>query len=168
MKKLMTIIFLSLLTLGNVSAESVTDVALEAKLQEAITKEIAKISKMSSIDEIVASISEGCETQISKAREAGADEKNLGVVSEDCEDKIKLISSLDVETAKAGMIAELQEMQSSKNLLFFMSISAAGCAAGETCYNGEEFFAYVLYPFALILDIVTLPVSFMISLMTGF
>lgn len=168
MKRIVLSALLALTFTGSAfSTEKLSDVALEAKIQEGISLEISHISEIQTIEDLAADYATRCQANIDKLEKAGAEKKVLDNLAADCNEKIKKLETMGIETAKAALIAQLQDAQTAENIMFTLSQKSANCAVD--CYYGfERFWGFVLFPFALATDIVVLPVSFLISLYTGF
>lgn len=172
MKKLVKLALVLTLVSGGVFAEEkMSDVAEQAAMQTAISKKIEAVKSMQSIEDISEDVQASCDSIQSKIK---ANEEALILVTADCDEKIKLIESLDLETAKGLMIADLEEVQTAATALGYGTTMMSRCAAkgGYSCPTGPlgtlvSGAAFMLIPAAVAFDILTLPIALIYSAVYG-
>lgn len=162
MKKLMMTMVLVFST-SVFAQEKLSDVAKEAQFQKNITAQINTISNMESKEQLINMVSKTCD-KVSKQQKNIVDKVE---VDTDCRKKLELIETLDFETVKHQMIAELQEIQSAGMHMFFLTRATAD-AIDHSYYMDAKIFNIFLLPVAIVVDVALLPFTFLSSLVTGF
>lgn len=162
MKTLKLNFIISMLLIGNAFAqESFNDVARSSAMQKQITSEMHLVSDMENTYQLVNYLNLKCESAVS----AVSDNELAGYVQDDCVNKIEIVESLDFETARDQILVELQEMQTSSDMIFGMTKFFVGdMSAGE----GTGLVSAMLIPVGLVIDIAFLPFALLASLVTGF
>ena len=177
MKKLLMTMVIGTLSLSSMASESIGEISKNTIVQKGISQEIKTVSQMESMDILLTYLDKKCEQSSKRLVKKGAEKGVVGALQSDCEDKADLISELDIETAKDAYISELQEMQTADNLTFYFTQKALdddyvsryyytrsdGAKMVMTVNHGSIFL-----PVLVVADIVTLPFTFIASLLTGF
>lgn len=166
MKKLFLVMFAFSLINPCFSEDNFLNSIDQKNVQDGITSEIKTFSSFETSEELTSYVNNKCDKQIEVMKKNEATQDEINFIKEDCKNKINTLSSLDIETAKAGVIANLQEAQvAAWHPLPFtaelMCWGPYGCLRTESQIRK----ANMLLPFVIIVDIAFLPFNIALSLL---
>lgn len=169
MKKL--IILLSfLLSLTSMANESMSDIGKQKLLSQKISQAIVNLESMKdkvSLNQLLLKTEQSKNKKIAVLIEQGATIEQISVVEQKLNEEIQMYKDIaDVDTILDLQIAKLQEAQTSANFMFLATrVNVVYLLEGTAA---TVLFSMFLTPFAVALDIVTLPLTFLSSAVTGF
>ena len=157
------LIMTTLVTSASLFAEDEMTIAKEKQIQKNIQAKIIEIEKVNTLAELEEVVTEDCYSSLDKID----DEILRASADADCEAKVAELNHIgDVEVAKLIMVNDLQRFQQSAMLMFKLtSMTAEEMSNG---YSDAYAMNLILLPFAVVIDVVALPFTFLGSLITGF
>ena len=170
--KVLSILTLLFLSFG-ASAEGLSKIALEKRMQQGISKELKHLKNLDTskitLNDYLDRMAETCEQQEMALAKEGVEQDKLNRLRQGCYEKIDKMERIgDLQTVVDMQISQLQEMQSSQNYLFhftrlLLGVSDAFCEDSKC--KAET---YLFLPVLVVVDIVTLPIALVGSIVTGF